>query len=345
LGFAVRIITNLNGLQRAAVRRGGVMVENLNDLPRPPGAVVHQLGRLLRFDYALINCAPRILLRLCALKAVNPWSRCRIVSLDTVLPVPALNGVANRARLAMKRRLFNQVHLFIEYFKDTRGYQRYYRIPASKFRYVPFKVNTERRVRSTPSSDEGYIVCGGNTRRDFATLIAAARRLNYPFRIVTMANAIIREHGSYLDENDLPANVHVVRHDGSESFVDHLAAARLVVLPIKRENISASGIGVYLTAMALGKCVIVSDGPAVHGVLPPGAAVVVPPEDPEALRNAIELAYVDVEHRERHARCGATYARSLGGDEQLCESVLRVLVEDARCEGEPGDPGSQGRSA
>ena len=80
--------------------------------------------------------------------------------------------------------------------------------------------------------------------------------------------------------DSLPPNVEVVRHDGSDSFLDHIAASRLVALPIKRENISASGIGVYLAAMALGKCVVISEGPAVNGVVPPGAALIVPPEMP-----------------------------------------------------------------
>jgi glycosyltransferase involved in cell wall biosynthesis len=211
---------------------------------------------------------------------------------------------------------------------DSAGYERHDRIPKHKFRYVPFKVNRYERVLATPTRDDGYVFCGGNTRRDFATLIAAARQLSCPFKIVTMREAVIGSHGSSLDERDLPPNIEVIRHDGSDSFLDFIAAARVVALPIKKANISASGIGVYLASMALGKCVVISEGPAVNGVVPDGAAVIVPAEDPAALRAAIDKAWSDEPFRARVAAAGQAYARQLGGEDRLCESVAQVLVAD-----------------
>jgi glycosyltransferase involved in cell wall biosynthesis len=231
-------------------------------------------------------------------------------------------------KLWVKRTLFGQVHLFIEYFRETEGYERHYGIPQSRFRYVPFKINRYERVVNTATRDDGYVFCGGNTRRDFHTLIEAVRGLTVPVRIVTMPNEVIAGHGSILDERNLPSNVEVIRHDGSESFLDHIAGARLVALPIRRENISASGIGVYLASMALGKCVIISEGPAVNGVVPAGAAVIVPPEDPPALRAAIERMYGDESARSSVAAAGQAYALGLGDEERLCTSVADVLIAD-----------------
>lgn len=327
----VRIATNLAGL--AAARVNGVEPEIV---PLRRGRTAAERWRAARealgCDYAVVNCSPPDLFELCAAKALLPFSRCRIVSLDTVLPVPRTDTVSRRAGLAAKRFLFRRAALFIEYFRDTRGYERYYGIPRERFRYVPFKINRYERVLQTPVSDEGYVFCGGNTRRDFATLIAAARQLPYPVRIVTMAESVIGGHGSTLDERNLPPNVTVVRHDGSESFLAHVAASRLVALPILRENISASGIGVYLASMALGKCVVISEGPAVNGVVPDGAAVIVPPEDPEQLAAAIERAWTDDAWRIAVADSGRRYALSLGGEERLCASVLDVLAADALTE-------------
>lgn len=284
--------------------------------------------RMLACDYVVINCAPRELLRFCLLKLMLPFKRCRLVALDTVLPVPSRRRLRERLALRAKVVLFRQVSLFIEYFKDTRGYEKHFGIPRDKFRYVPFKINRYEKVLETESRDDGYVFCGGNTRRDFRTLIEAARHLPYPFRIVTMDDSVIRRHGSVLDDRSLPPNVEVVRHDGSDSFLDHIAAARLVALPIVKDTISASGIGVYLACMALGKCVVISDGPAVSGVLPPGAAVIVPPEDPEALRAAIAKAWTNNEFRQQVAAAGRRYSLGLGGQERLCESVVDVLIAD-----------------
>ena len=284
--------------------------------------------RALACDYVVVNCSPADLFDVCLAKLLSPGARARIVSLDTVLPVPHANSLSARLNLGVKRLLFRQVSLFIEYFRQTDGYERHYGIPRERFRYVPFKINRYERVIATPTRDDGYIFCGGNTRRDFKTLIDAVRDLPLPVTIVTMDDAVIAGHGSVLDERQLPAHVRVVRHDGSDSFLDYIAAARLVALPIRRENISASGIGVYLASMALGKCVITSQGPAVNGVLPEGSAVVVPPEDPAALRAAIERAWADGAFRQRVAANGQRYALGLGGEDRLAQSVMDVLVAD-----------------
>jgi len=324
----VRILTNLPGLQRVHLEGLSVQIDRYPTKPSGMSATYRLWRQLSVCDYALINCSPKDLLRLCLLKLLNPWARCRVVSVDTVLPVPHLGDARARIQHWIKRLLFRQVHLFIEYFRHTRGYEFHYGIPGEKFRYVPFKINRYQRVLNTKTSDEGYIFSGGNTRRDFATLIEAVRGLPYPVRIVTMENAVIQGHGSFVDERQLPPNVQVVRHDGSDTFVDHIGGARLVVLPVKKENISATGIGVYIASMALGKCVIISSGPAVDGVIPEGSAVVVPPEDAKALREAIVKAYTDEEHRNRVARARRAYALGLKGEERLWESIMAVIAED-----------------
>lgn len=323
----IKVLTNLQAFER--VSRQGVELHVLRH-ERPAGllARLKALSRALSCDYAVINCSPRDLFQYCLLRLAAPFGKVRIVSLDTVLPVPLVASVPQRIALWTKKVLFRRVHLFIEYFRDTQGYEVHYGIPRHRFRYVPFKVNRFERVLKTPTRDEGYIFSGGNTRRDFQTLIEAVRELPYPVRIVTMQEGVISGHGSSLAERELPPNVQVVRHDGSDTFLDHIAGARLVVLPIKRTNISASGIGVYLASMALGKCVVISEGPAVNGVVPPGAAVVVPPEDAAALRTAIVRTYTDAIFREQVASLGRAYAIALGGDDRLCESVLEVLLAD-----------------
>jgi glycosyltransferase involved in cell wall biosynthesis len=323
------VLTNLHALAR--VTRPGVELTVLRH-ERPAGlaAQVRVIRNMLRCDYVVINCSAVDLFYYCALKLLLPFSRVRIVSMDTVLPVPHTENFGKRAALWTKKLFFRTVHLFIEYFRDTRGYEIHYGIPRERFRYVPFKVNRYEQVLRTSTRDDGYIFCGGNTRRDFQTLLEAVRGLPYAVRIVTMPEHVISGHGSSLDERRLPSNVQVVRHDGGDSFLDHIAAARMVVLPIKRENISASGIGVYLASMALGKCVVISAGPAVNGVVPEGAALIVPPEDPDALRASIGRAYTDEALRTRVAAAGQQYAQALGGEDRLCESVLDVLLDDSR---------------
>ncbi len=321
------IFTNL--LAFSSVSRLGVDVKVVYyERPASLRQRWHSIRRAMGSDYIVINCSPRDHFAFALAKTVWPFAKARIVSMDTVLSVPRRESLSARTALLAKIFLFRRVHLFVEYFRDTLGYETHYGIPREKFRYIPFKINRFERVLTTHTFDGGYVFCGGNTRRDFKTLIDAVRDLPYPVRLVTMDERTIIGHGSSLDEHLLPSNVEVVRHDGSDTFLDYIAGAKLVALPIKRENISASGIGVYLASMALGKCVVISQGPAVDQVVPDGAAVVVPPEDALALRAAIVRAYTDDVFRNTVAAAGRTYARSLGGEERLCQSLLEVLRAD-----------------
>ncbi|HEX8362139.1 MAG TPA: glycosyltransferase, partial [Longimicrobium sp.] len=103
--------------------------------------------------------------------------------------------------------------------------------------------------------------------------------------------------------------------------------AHAVVLPIQPGRLSPSGIGTYLVAMALGKCVVITESAATRGILDDRHAVLVPPADAEALRAAVARVAEDRELRERTARGGREYALSLGGDERLERDIVAELAE------------------
>lgn len=333
----LRILTNLAALAR--VQRSDVALE-LTPYP-VDGRVwpkIESFWRSRHADYLLVNCAPSDVVLFGVCKLLLPFAKVRVIALDTVLPVPRPEGLVRALKQWIIRTSFRGVDLFVEYFKQTEGYERHFKIPRVKFRYVPFKINRYEAVLETPTSDLGYIFCGGNTRRDFATLMAAARELPYPFRIVTMDDATVVANGSQLDERNVPPNVEVVRHDGSVSFLQHIAGAKLVALPIRRDNISASGIGVYLASMGLGKCVVISEGPAVNGIVPQGAAVIVPAEDVAALRDAIRRVYEDDVSRSAIAKAGQRYALSLQGEDRLCGSIVDLLVRESKKAGHEAAP-------
>lgn len=103
-----------------------------------------------------------------------------------------------------------------------------------------------------------------------------------------------------------------------------MAAAQLVIMPIKPE-ICGAGIGVYIMAMALKKCVIISAGSGAEDVPTENQAIIVPARDPISLRHAIEKAYTNVEYRRVYERNGYRYAMSLQGEDRLMESVIAEL--------------------
>ena len=290
------------------------------------GAVLALFLRSFRYDYVLLNGSGSLIFKLALLKWLVPFHRTKLVVLDILLSTPI--SARDKFKALVIKLLLKRVHLLLLYYRNTEGLQKVYAVPARKFRYVPFKVNRPELVGASVPTDGGYIFCGGKTRRDFATLFEAVKGTDLPVKVVTTDNRDIRQHGSFLDVEAAPDNVEVVILDGSaEQFISHLAGARLVAMPIV-PDICGAGIGVYIMAMALRKCVVISEIPGTSDTLPPGTAIVVPPEDPVALREALSRAFHDASYRHGFETAGEKYAWQLGGEEQLLQSVAAVLCSD-----------------
>ncbi|HSU13295.1 glycosyltransferase [Longimicrobium sp.] len=318
----LRIVTNTPWLDGHASAGRAVEPVRVDRMPAWRAALA--CLAVWRHDAALLNIDARSLLLLCAAKKLLPFARCRLLSVDLILNHP---GRGLRARLAfrVRRWLLKEVDRFAVYARDTAELRRVYALPAERVRYVPFKVNTHDEVLRTPVSDEGFFLSCGRSNRDIATLCAAFRGL--PYRCVALATwGQAADHGTQVDGIEWPPNVERVDHDGATaSWNDWISRAHAVVIPVQPGILAPSGISTYPVAMAMGKCVIITDSPATHGVLDERTAVLVPPGDPEALRAAVVRVAEDAELRASVAAAGRRYALSLGGEERLRADLLREL--------------------
>lgn len=324
-GRQLRIISNLSKLNDP--RYGSDPAVDLR-VWRPSGvlSILKVFIASFRYDYILLNTEPNALLYLAALKLSMPFNRCKLVGLDLLFS--SHTTLLGRLKAVIKGLLLRQCHRILLYYRDTSGIVGHFRLPSSLFDYIPFKINEYEQVMSVPTWDGEYVFCGGKTRRDFTTLAKAVEGRDISVKIVTTPNEDIAQHGSFLDETALPSNVEVIRLDGDAAgFIALMAGARVVALPIK-PDITGVGIGVYLMAMALGKPVVITAGPATEGLLTDDLALVVPPEDADALGEAIAMAYRDHALRTRLAANSRKYALSFGGEGQLMESIVRWLKSD-----------------
>jgi glycosyltransferase involved in cell wall biosynthesis len=215
--------------------------------------------------------------------------------------------------------MLSQIDFFIHYFKDLDGYSKFYGIGPGRSGYAAFKPNFRERFSPGPVADD-YITIFGQSCRDYEVYFSAVRGLRavMPFRDI----ALLRQHGSLITH--VPEWVEVLDNDGSqEAAYRILSNAKLVVVPIRPDNICSSSIGTYLNAMWLGKACILTAGPGVSDVLT-DQAVIVPPGDPSSLREAIQRLLEDDGLRAGYAERGRKYAESLGG---VAELSLRVKDE------------------
>ena len=274
----------------------------------------------------LVNCEPRLTLELGAARMARR-TNVPVVSVDLVMRAPST--WTERAAFALKRPFLGQIDLFIHYFRDCRRYSEAFGISAERQAFVPFKVNLGIARPLPPEPPDGeYVLCFGRSLRDFDTFFDAMELSGRPGAIARPDPLQLRTHHARFTRpaNRLPANVRVLDDDGSEeSQVRILQGARIVVIPILKASVVASGISTCLNAMALGRCVIGTEGPGMSDVFD-NEIIAVPPEDPAALAAAIGRAWDDDTLRAKVARAGYQYAVKAGGEQELYQRIIDQLA-------------------
>ena len=322
-----RVISNFRRMARAAAGDPSLEYEYVGE---DAGALAF-LKKCLGADVVILNIDQKRLMLAGVLRLLWPFARFRLVSSDLILRPP--KSLKDRAKVFVKRLLFSRVDRFVLYFKDLGGYERFYGIGPGRVTYVPFKVNGWELIEARPraSGAGAYVLCAGRTLRDVGTFVEALRRAGCPGVLLQQRRELLQEHGTNAWESDLPPNVELIVDEGDslEDYLGFIERARVVVIPRFGRDIAPTGISTYMVAMALGRCVVISEGPGAGDVLD-GQAAVVPPEDPARLAEQVKLLWEDESAREELAARGRAYAERARGEDRLLSDILRASLEGAR---------------
>src|SRR5262249_40066104 len=153
----------------------------------------------------------------------------------------------------VKRFLFDRVDWFVHYFRDTTAIHAVYGIGADRAGFVPFKANIWDRHAAAAQPDGEYAVCFGRSMRDFDAFFTAMEPVGLPGAITDPRASAVWSHGSRFTRplDRLPANVRIVPDDMTNaSQATILGQAKLVVIPLVKGSLVASGISAILNAMA-----------------------------------------------------------------------------------------------
>lgn len=326
----LRVASNLPSLGSAAPP--GVQIEHVALSTRPGWAGMRENARIAAScDAVLINTNAAPTMFFCALRWLWPRARFTLVSVDILLVEPH----TRRQKLAahLKRLLLRQVDLFVLFFKDLSGYQKHFGISEERAAFIPFKVNLwdDLPPEEALSADGSYVLCCGRSHRDLPTFVAASKITGLPTVLLCQRRELMSEHGAVLiDSRELPPNVREEVHDGArESWMEWLRNARVVVIPIRSGVISSPGVSTIMDAMALKKCVVITEGPATHGIID-GQALTVPAADPPALAAMISRVWNDDPLRHAVATRARRFALAMQGEQRLRRDVIGVLARTVR---------------
>jgi glycosyltransferase involved in cell wall biosynthesis len=182
---------------------------------------------------------------------------------------------------------------------EVDDYHQAFGLPQEKLVYVPFHgtlTDYEFQVR-----DDGYLFAGGNYDRDYPTLIEAVRPLDVPTWIATT-------RPEQLNGVTLPPQVRV-KGTTVAGFRQAMAAARLVVVPMRKGLLHSGGQQTCLNAMLLGKPTIaVGCKWAVDFITDGDNGLIVDYEDVDGLRQAVRWVHDNPEAARRIAKRGQIHA-------------------------------------
>lgn len=277
-------------------------------------------------DVAVLSGGTWAVVGVCFMKWLIPFNRCKVVAVDFILSRP--QGWKQTVLARLKGILLRKVDRFILHFKDTSEYERIYGIPPSKCVFVPFKVNYWEKMSQEDRSSkaEEYVFTAGRSYRDYPTFIEAMRKVDYPGLLLYEEAALLKRSATDVDLSNLPANLAAAKNEGEQSWVGYIRRAKIVVVPLLPSTMYAPGLSLYLMAMAMNKCVIVTEGLATRGMLD-DEAIIVTPKDPGAMADAISRVWNDDVLRHKTAEAGRRYAERCGGESRLLEDIVRVSSE------------------
>ena len=201
--------------------------------------------------------------------------------------------------------------------EQTRVAERF-GIPLERVRFVPLctTVETPRYVAPVPG---GGVVTAGRTARDLETYWAAARLLpEVPFVAIVGA-------GQQLPEDDLPANMQVVRECSWNECMERLGRAEVVALPLLPSERSTGQV-VLLEAMALGKAVVTTRMTGTVDYVQDGVTGVFTEEgDAPGLVAVLRRLLASPEERERLGRAALAFVEAELGSERHAERRLAAV--------------------
>jgi glycosyltransferase involved in cell wall biosynthesis len=183
----------------------------------------------------------------------------------------------------------------------------------------PYTLPDDRLSASPP--DDGGVFAGGDSLRDYETLLLSAERIDAEVTIATRTPNVA-------GARPIPSNVRLGPLP-LERYIDSMRRARIVVVPLVPTADRSAGQTTYVNAMAMAKPVIATDTLGIRDYIQDGVTgVLVPPGDADALTAAVRRA-VDPANREEVRRMGER-AREAALERFRPEDYVAGLVRIAR---------------
>jgi glycosyltransferase involved in cell wall biosynthesis len=205
--------------------------------------------------------------------------------------------------------------------REIYSFSEAFDLPTDKFVFIPYHTTFVEYLDPVPTEGD-YIFSGGNSERDYKTLIQAVRGLPVKLLIASTTPGIPPEV-SIPDNVDLTGYTH-------EEYVRAMASCLLCIVPLAPGLLRSAGQQTFLNAMWLGKPTIVTDPEGAGDYISHGVdGLLVPPNDPVALRDAIVLLLNDPQKARMMGAKAREKARRYTTDEHF-RRIISLVTDVVR---------------
>lgn len=187
--------------------------------------------------------------------------------------------------------------------------------------FAPFAIDSQNHHMCATTGD--YIFSCGATRRDWAVLISAMKRIDARLVIVAGRDSSTGKHS--MEGREIPGNTEVLLDIPYAQYRDLLGKSMFVVVPLKSVPFTA-GLTVITQAMAMGKAVIATRNPALLDYITDGqTGLFVPPGDAVALARKITFLLDNPPEVERIGLNARKAMNTHLGERAMGEAVWSLL--------------------
>ena len=167
--------------------------------------------------------------------------------------------------------------------RETELYPADLKLPKERFVHIPLMTNPKFLSWETKYpvgfTDDGYILASGYTGRDFKTFLEAVATIDVPVRLITSPKAV--------EGLAVPPHVELLFNLPFAEYIEHVARARIVVVPLLDWKISV-GQSVILEALALARPLVATRAPgSIDYVTHEQNGLLVSPGSSDELRTAL----------------------------------------------------------
>jgi glycosyltransferase involved in cell wall biosynthesis len=221
-------------------------------------------------------------------------------------------------------RLYSRIDQFICHVEAQRQVAMRAGVPPSKVTTIPYGVD-ERFWQPSQEPTDDLFCAVGMEHRDYPTLLSAMHGTTIRL-IIAAASPWFNRSG--VDKSQLlPSNVKVSRYD-LRGMRELYAESRFVVVPLQNVDFQA-GITTILEAMASGKAVIATATRGLvgaHVVVPGETGLLVPPGDPQALREAIAFLWSNPNEARRMGIAGRQLVEQSFTLDRFTQAVAVIIL-------------------